>query len=152
MLFSSSLVQLQTQALALTRPKTPKKEQSGSPPGNMQRDRQSESLQSPSTADVQHSHSRSSSKTPINVNSGGNEHTNAVSEMNSPIANAKIAPSPLPSSEKSNHHGDGAHNNGLSNSQPFSSANGPDKILPSPFVEKKDFDFSKVNGELQNFF
>lgn len=65
-----------------------------------------------------------------------------------------MSPSPLSSSEKSNHHNDNMNNNGVSgsnHSQPFSShsMNGPDKVLPSPSIDRKDFDFSKVNGELE---
>lgn len=51
---------------------------------------------------------------------------------------------------------DNSHNNGLSNSashnQQFSAINGPDKILPSPSVERKEFDFSKVNGKFSEIY
>jgi hypothetical protein len=62
-----------------------------------------------------------------------------------------VSPSPL-SSEKSNHHNENVNNNGVSgnnHSQQFAnqSSNGPEKILPSPSIDRKDFDFSKVNGE-----
>lgn len=140
--------------MALTRPKTPKKEQSGSPPGNNNRDRerQNDSLRSPITSDAQHSHSRSSSKTPIHTtSSAGSDHASNV-DMNS--SNVKIPQSPLPPSDKLNHHSvESLHNNnGVNNNHnqqqfPSHTINGPEKILPSPSVDRKDFDFSKVNGE-----
>jgi hypothetical protein len=137
--------------LALTRPKTPKKEQSGSPPGS-NRERQCESLRSPATADGQHSHSRSSSKTPIHINSGdGSENPNIAGDMNSSMSSSKFTSTPVPSNEKLNHHiGDNPHNNGMNNNhnQQFPShINGPEKILPSPSVDRKDFDVSKMNCE-----
>lgn len=146
--FSSLLIFFeQTQALALTRPKTPpKKDESGSPPSSV---RQCDNLRSPS-ADAPHS--RPNSKTPIHCNTSVDLANNAV-ELNSSHSNAnsnsKVSPSPHSMSEKSNHNKDNGSNNGLSvsnHSQQFS--NGPDKILPSPSIDRKDFDFSKVNGEL----
>jgi hypothetical protein len=142
--------------LALTRPKTPKKEQSGSPPNANSRQQSECNLRSPINE------ARSSSKTP---NIHNNDHNSG--DVNSPILNAKIPQSPLPSSEKLNHHpSDNSHNNnGVSvnssqreqqhrEQQQFSShaLNGPEKILPSPSIDRKDFDFSKVNGEFLNFF
>lgn len=142
-LFSS--LSFQTQALALTRPKTPpKKDEPGSPPSLI---RPSDNLRSP-IADA--THSRPNSKTPIHCNTSGEQANNSL-ELNSSNSNAnsnsKVSPSPLSSSEKSAHNKDNG-NNGLSisnHSQQFS--NGPDKILPSPSIDRKDFDFSKVNGE-----
>ncbi len=137
--------------MALTRPKTPKKEQSGSPLSTNSRQQQSEcNLRSPINE------ARSSSKTP---NIHNNDHN--AGDLNSPIPNAKIPQSPLPPSEKLNHHSsDNSHSNGISSSHreqhqqqyPPHVMNGPEKILPSPVVERKDFDFSKVNGELKKFF
>lgn len=134
--------------MALTRPKTPKKEQSGSPPSLNIRQQSECSLRSPINE------ARSSSKTP-NIH---NDHNSG--DVNSPISNAKIPQSPLPSSEKLNHHpSDNSHNNNGVNSsqreqqhreqQQFSShaLNGPEKILPSPSIDRKDFEISKVNGE-----
>lgn len=142
-------VYFQTQALALTRPKTPKKDDSGSPPSSM---RPIDSLRSPI---AEAPHSRPSSKTPVH-SSANSEHLNNTLELNSSNSNAnsnpKVSPSPISSSEKSNHHNDNMNNNGLSSnnhSQQFSShsLNGPEKILPSPSIDRKDFDFTKVNGE-----
>lgn len=143
------VVFLQTQALALTRPKTPKKDDSGSPPSSI---RQIDNLRSPI---AEAPHLRQTSKMPVH-NSANTEHQNNSLELNSSNSNAnsnsKVSPSPLSSSEKSNHHNDSMNNNGVSNnnhSQQYSShsLNGPDKILPSPSIDRKDFDFSKVNGE-----
>lgn len=142
-------VYFQTQALALTRPKTPtKKDDAGSSPTRL-----SESLQSP-IADSQHS--RPSSKTPVHSTSNSEHLNNASAELNSSNSNAnsnsKVSPSPV--SEKSTHHNEGMMNNngvsGNNHSQQYSShsMNGPDKVLPSPSIDRKDFDFSKVNGEL----
>jgi hypothetical protein len=140
--------------LALTRPKTPKKEQSGSPPGSNNSRQQSESsLRSP-ISDIAAGVARSITKTP-------NIHTNNDSggDINSPLSNAKIPQSPLPPNEKLNHHAsdNSLNNNGVSQQQQreqrdqqFSSqgmGNGPEKILPSPSIDRKDFEFSKVNGE-----
>lgn len=136
--------------MALTRPKTPKKEQSGSPAGGSNHSRQhsESSLRSPISDIAAAVGARSITKTP-NIHtlndSGGN--------VNSP--HVKIEQSPLPPSEKLNHHtSDNSHNNnGVSQQQreqQFAAShvlNGPDKILPSPSIERKDFDFSKVNGE-----
>lgn len=147
--FISHLFYLQTQALALTRPKTPKKDESGSPPSSV---RQNDNLRSP-IADAPQS--RPNSKTPVHSNSNSEHHNNTL-ELNSSNSNAnsnsKVSPSPLSSSEKSNHHNDNVNNNGVSgnnHSQQYSSpsVNGPEKILPSPSIDRKDFDFSKVNGE-----
>lgn len=136
--------------MALTRPKTPKKEQSGSPGGSNHSRQQSESsLRSP-ISDIAVGATRSITKTPnihtVNDSGSGND--------------VKIPQSPLPPSEKLNHHtNDNSHNNnGVSQQQrdqqqqqqQFTAShaiNGPDKILPSPSVDRKDFDFSKVNGE-----
>lgn len=82
---------------------------------------------------------------------------NASAELNSSNSNAnsnsKVSPSPV--SEKSNHHSEGMmNNNGVGNhNQQYSShsMNGPDKVLPSPSIDRKDFDFSKVNGKFLNF-
>lgn len=139
----------QTQALALTRPKTPKKDDSGSSPSRL-----SENLRSP-VADSQHS--RPSSKTPVHSTSNSEHMNNASAELNSSNSNAnsnsKVSPSPV--SEKSNHHSEGMmNNNGVGNhNQQYSShsMNGPDKVLPSPSIDRKDFDFSKVNGKFLNF-
>jgi hypothetical protein len=145
--FSSS--SLQTQALALTRPKTPKKEESGSSPSSV---RQNDNLRSPiAEAPL----SRPNSKTPSHSNLNSEQQNNTL-ELNLSNSNAnsnsKVSPSPLSSSEKSNHHNDSMNNNGVSgnnHSQQFTnqSLNGPDKVLPSPSIDRKDFDFSKVNGE-----
>lgn len=145
----------QTQALALTRPKSPKKDESGSPPSSV---RPNDNLRSPI---AEAPHSRPNSKTPVHCNSSSEQHNSAL-ELNSSNSNAnsnsKVSPSPLSSSEKSNHHNDNMSiNNGVSgsnHSQPFSShsMNGPEKILPSPSIDRKDFDFSKVNGESTEFF
>lgn len=141
----SRFLSFQTQALALTRPKTPKKDEAGSPP------RMSETLRSPIAVDGPHS--RPSSKTPVH-SSAMSDQQNAI-DLNSSNSNAnsvsKVSPSPL-SEKSSSHHNDNAINGlGSSNnhSQQFSShsSNGPDKILPSPSIDRKDFDFSKVNGE-----
>lgn len=143
------VVSLQTQALALTRPKTPKKEESGSPPSSI---RPSDNLRSPI---AEAPHSRSNSKTPVH-SSANSEHQVNTLELNSSNSNAnsnpKVSPSPISSSEKSNHHNDSMNNNGVSSnhhSQQYSShsLNGPEKILPSPSIDRKDFDFSKVNGK-----
>lgn len=144
-----SLSSLQTQALALTRPKTPKKDESGSPPSTI---RQSDNLRSPI---AEAPHSRPNSKTPVHSSLNSEHQSNSV-ELNLSISNAnsnsKVSPSPLSSSEKSNHHNDSMNNNGVgsnNHSQHYSShsLNGPEKILPSPSIDRKDFDFSKVNGE-----
>jgi hypothetical protein len=146
-LFSSQ----QTQALALTRPKTPKKEQSGSPlGGNNSRQQSESSLRSP-ISDIATGGARSITKTP-------NIHTN--NDSGGDLSNAKIPQSPLPPSEKLNHHAsdNSLNNNGVSQQQreqhqreqQFTShgmGNGSEKILPSPSIDRKDFDFSKVNGE-----
>lgn len=153
-------LQQQTQALALTRPKTPKKEQSGSPGGSNHSRQQSESsLRSP-ISDIVAVGARSITKTP-NIHTTNND-SGGGGDVNSP--HGKIPQSPLPPSEKLNHHtSDNSHNNnGVSQQQreqqqqqqqQFAAShtllNGPEKILPSPSVERKDFDFSKVNGELK---
>lgn len=135
----------QTQALALTRPKSPKKDESGSSPSAL---RQNENLRSPIAETPQ---SRPSSKTPVHCNSNSEQQNNSL-ELSSSNSNAnsssKVSPSPLPS-EKSNHHNENVNNNGVNNhSQQFANQpNGPEKILPSPSIDRKDFDFSKVNGE-----
>lgn len=141
--------------MALTRPKTPKKERSGSPQNGgagSNRERHGDNMRSPAVADPQHSLSRSSSKTPIHTSSAeGSENPNITGDMNSSLSSSKFTSTPLPSSEKINHHvGENPHNNGLSNNhnQQFQShINGPEKILPSPSVERKDFDVSKMNCE-----
>lgn len=144
----------QTQALALTRPKTPKKEETGSPPSSI---RQSDNLRSPI---AEAPHSRPNSKTPVH-STANSEHQSSALELSSSNSNAnsnsKVSPSPLSLSEKSNHHNDSMNNNGVNSSnhsQHFSnhSMNGPDKVLPSPSsIDRKDFDFTKVNGEFQSF-
>ena len=136
----------QTQALALTRPKSPKKDESGSSPSSLH---QNDNLRSPI---AEAPHSRPNSKTSVHCNSNSEQQHNAL-ELNSSNSNAnsnsKVSPSPL-LSEKSNHHNDSANNNGVNHIQQFAnqSSNGPEKILPSPSIDRKDFDFSKVNGEL----
>lgn len=135
--------------MALTRPKTPKKEESGSPPSSA---RQSDNLRSP-IADAPHS--RSSSKTPVHSSLSNDQHNNTsalISSSSNPNSSSKVTPSPVLSNEKSNYHNESLNNNGLSGSnhnQQYSSQllNGPDKVLPSPSTDRKDFDFSKVNGE-----
>lgn len=66
-------------------------------------------------------------------------------------SNSKVSPSPLSTSEKSNHHSEIMNNNGVNsnNHSQYSShsLNGPEKVLPSPSIDRKEFDFSKVNGE-----
>lgn len=76
--------------------------------------------------------------------------------MNSSLSSSKFTSTPVPSNEKLNHHiGENPHNNGMNNNnhnQQFPShINGPEKILPSPSVERKEFDVSKMNCEY-NFF
>lgn len=140
--------------MALTRPKTPKKEQSGSPPAcNNSRQQSESSLRSP-ISDITVGVARTITKTP-------NIHTNNDSgrDVNSPLSNAKIPQTPLLTSEKLNHHAsdNSLNNNGVSQQreqqqQQFAThsiGNGPEKILPSPSIDRKDFDFSKVNGEYQ---
>lgn len=149
---SHFVLNLQTQALALTRPKTPKKDEAGSPLSSI---RHNDNLRSPI---AEAPHSRPNSKTSVHCNSNSEHHNNTL-ELNSSNSNAnsnsKVSPSPLSSSEKSNHHNDSMNNNGVSgnnHSQQYSnhSLNGPEKILPSPSIDRKDFDFSKVNGEFSS--
>lgn len=138
----------------MTRPKTPKKDETGSPPSSV---RQNENLRSPI---AEAPHSRPNSKTPVHSNSNSEQQSSTLelnlSNLNA-NSNSKVSPSPISSSEKSNHHNESANNNGLSSnnhSQQFmnQSLNGPEKVLPSPSIDRKDFDFSKVNGEFATNF
>jgi hypothetical protein len=141
--------------LALTRPKSPsstKKDDINSSP-NSTRPPIDQLIRSP-VRERENSISRPSSKTPANASSTS-EHQNSSLEITTANSNAnsnsKISTSPLSMNEKSNNQNDsnGINNNNNNHSQQFSShaMNGPEKILPSPSTDRKDFDFSKVNGK-----
>jgi hypothetical protein len=112
------------------------------------------------TRDRENSISRPSSKAPANASSSSELQSSSldVSTANSNAnSNSKHSTSPLLMNEKSNHQIENIGSNGINNnnhSQQFSShaVNGPEKILPSPSTDRKDFDFSKVNGEFLKLF
>lgn len=149
MFLFSFFVILQTQALALTRPKSPKLERSRSPPSLF---KQCDSLRSP----INDIHQQlSSPKTPVAVKTHTPLSDTSSSNLNSSNLNSisKITTSQLSLSENmSSSNNNENMNNGLNinnnHLQPVASMNGPDKLLPSPSNDRKDFDFSKVNGEL----
>lgn len=133
-----------------------KKDDSSSSPNSM-RQSHSEHLRSPTR---ENSLSRQSSKTPVNLTSSGDHRENNSSEVNT-VNNSNAnssskmsSSSPISLSEKSNHHNENASSNGINsignnnNHRDHFSMNGPEKILPSPSTDRKDFEFSKVNGEL----
>lgn len=155
-----------SQALALTRPKTPpmlKKDDSCSSPSSL-RQTHSEHQRSPTR---ENSLSRQSSKTPVNLTSSSGDHrennsTSEVTTANNSNANSSSkmsSSSPISLSEKSNHQNENISSNGINsnngngnnNHRDQFSMNGPEKILPSPSTDRKDFEFSKVNGEYITF-
>lgn len=134
-----------------------KKDDSCSSPSSM-RQSHSEHLTNRSR---ENSISRQSSKTPVNLTSSTGDHrevnSSEVTTANSSNANLSSkmsSSSPISLSEKSNHQNDhvssngvSSNNNGIINQREQFTMNGPEKILPSPSTDRKEFEFSKVNGE-----
>lgn len=137
-----------------------KKDDSCSSPSSL-RQSHSEHQRSPTR---ENSLSRQSSKTPVNLTSSSGDHrdNNSNSEVttaNNSNANSSSkmsSSSPISLSEKSNHQNENVSSNGINsnnngngnnNHRDQFAMNGPEKILPSPSTDRKDFEFSKVNGE-----
>jgi hypothetical protein len=134
----------QTQALALTRPKTPKKELSQSPPQhNSENDKPSIDIISPKL-----SHNQNLAQS---INLENQNHTNFPVTLASNFLNSKLnstTNSNNNSSLNNNNHNNNHNNN--SHSENGGAAhhmnNGP--VPSSPSVDRKEFDFTKVNGKL----
>lgn len=136
-----------------------KKDDSCSSPSSL-RQTHSEHQRSPTR---ENSLSRQSSKTPVNLTSSSSDHrennsTSEVTTANNSNANSSSkmsSSSPISLSEKSNHQNENVSSNGINsnngngnnNHRDQFAMNGPEKILPSPSTDRKDFEFSKVNGE-----
>lgn len=131
----------------MTRPKSPlcHKERSESPSqpiscGSTNREsvsspnHQQESPKSTTSLTAQHSHSSSNASQEHHVNFDRHPH------MSGGGINIKSSTSTPNISIGNNESGIVGGSNALRE-------NGPDKLLPSPVIDRKDFDFTKVNGK-----
>ena len=145
----SSFFSFQTQALALTRPKSPLKDRSRSPSRDENCDRNNDRSpvreKSPKNGPSGQPHHLQSSNTSSNASdhhttSGGSHHPSNIAL--SLAANLSVNSKLNSSTSNLTENGPLTRNSGGDMRDVI-----PDKLLPSPSLERKDFGFSKENGK-----
>lgn len=143
----------QTQALALTRPKSPKKERSHSPSppaaSLLKNDHLRSPSERPSSPKLPAPNAPPTPITPFCERPPSNLNASNLI-TNSKIASSQSSLADNLSTSNNNNDSNMNSNHSISNHNSHHSTpipNGPEKVLPSPSMDRKEFDFSKVNGE-----